>query len=241
MYSKLFASILDSSVWLEPMPTRIVWLTLLAAKDQEGFARFASVDNLARRAVVSVEQAANAVAKLEAPDPNSSNPKHEGRRIERIPGGWVVLNAKLYDDMVRRADELRLNRERVKRHREKQPTKPPEHPKPVTADPAEASVLAHYLTRHPKRRPGPKDKGAIRRALATYSAAELCLAIDGNANDPWHAERGKHELTYVLRDNGQIDNFRARSVLPAPKQNGKPTTAEQMTTAMKNVFSGPKT
>ncbi len=119
MYSKLFASILDSSVWLEPMPTRIVWLTLLAAKDQDGFARFASIDNLARRAVVEIEEASAAVAKLEAPDPNSSNPAHEGRRIERVPGGWMVLNAKLYDDMVRKEDERRGTRERVRKHRER--------------------------------------------------------------------------------------------------------------------------
>jgi hypothetical protein len=117
MYSKLFASILDSSIWLEEDATRIVWLTLLAAKDGEGFARFAALENLARRANVSSEKAAHAVAKLEAPDTNSSNPLHEGRRVERVPGGWMVLNAKLYDDMVRREDERRSTRERVALHR----------------------------------------------------------------------------------------------------------------------------
>lgn len=119
MYAKLFASILDSSVWLEAMPTRIVWLTLLAAKDRDGFARFASVENLARRAVVSVEEAEKAVETLEAPDGRSSNPDHEGRRIERVPGGWLVLNAKLYDAMVKGDDEREATRDRVRRHRER--------------------------------------------------------------------------------------------------------------------------
>src|SRR3990167_2613671 len=99
MYTKLFASILDSSIWLEALATRIVWLTLLAAKDSDGFARFASIENLARRAIVSVAEAEAAIAKLESPDPRSSNPEHEGRRVERVPGGWLILNAALYDAM----------------------------------------------------------------------------------------------------------------------------------------------
>lgn len=119
MYSKLFASILDSSVWLEASATRIVWLTFLAAKDGDGFARFASIENLARRANVTTDEALRAVEVLEAPDEQSSNPDHEGRRVERVPGGWMVLNATLYDDIVRKEDERRLGRERVRKHREK--------------------------------------------------------------------------------------------------------------------------
>jgi hypothetical protein len=97
----------------------VIWLTLLAAKDADGFARFASVENLARRAIVEVEEAETAIAILEAPDPKSSNPAHEGRRVERVPGGWMVLNAGFYDELVRRDDERRMNRDRVRRHREK--------------------------------------------------------------------------------------------------------------------------
>jgi hypothetical protein len=73
-------------------------------------------------------------------------------------------------------------------------------------------VIDHYQTVHPRRRPGPKDRKAVAKALASgYSTAELMLAIDGNARDEWHASRHKHELTYVLRDNGKIDDFRERA------------------------------
>lgn len=73
-------------------------------------------------------------------------------------------------------------------------------------------VLDHYVVVHPRRRPGPKDRKAVAKALTLgYSAAELCEAIDGNARDEWHAKRHKHELTYVLRENGKIDDFRARA------------------------------
>jgi hypothetical protein len=119
MYNKLFARILDSSIWLEPTSTRIVWITLLAAMDQDGFARFAALENLASRARVNTEQARKAVEALEAPDPNSSNPDHEGRRIERVPGGWMVLNAETHRAIFKRDVELEQNRIRVARHRAK--------------------------------------------------------------------------------------------------------------------------
>ena len=141
MYSKLFASILDSSIWLEDAPTRIVWLTLLAAKDGEGFARFAAVDNLARRAIVSIEEAERAIEILEAPDRKSSNQDHEGRRIERVPGGWVVLNAKIYDGMVKREDERRSTRERVALHRERKRTAA----NPVPADEGAPAIHPEHI------------------------------------------------------------------------------------------------
>jgi hypothetical protein len=77
------------------------------------------------------------------------------------------------------------------------------------------TVVAHYVRRHPKRRPGGKDRKLIERHLATYSPAELCEAIDGNADDEWAQRTGKHELTWVLRDNGQIDTYRAKADTPA--------------------------
>lgn len=119
MYAKLFSSILDSSVWLQPPTTRLVWLTLLAAKDQDGFARFATVENLAARARVTLKEATIAVGALEGPDADSSNPDHGGRRIERVPGGWMVLNAGLYDAIAKREQEREQIRERVRRHRDK--------------------------------------------------------------------------------------------------------------------------
>jgi hypothetical protein len=118
MYNKLFTKILDSSIWLEPDATRIVWLTCLAAMDETGFAQFAGTPNLAHRANVSLEAALEAVACLESADLNSSDPDNEGRRIERVPGGWMVLNAGKYRALVTRLAAKEQNRVRVARHRE---------------------------------------------------------------------------------------------------------------------------
>jgi len=124
MYNKLFTKILDSSIWLESMPTRIVWLTIIAAMDEHGFAQFASVANIAHRARVSVEEADAAITCLESPDPNSSDPDNDGRRVERVPGGWLVLNAEKHRTMVTKVVIQERTRERVRRHRERKTAQP---------------------------------------------------------------------------------------------------------------------
>lgn len=119
MYNKLFGKILDSSIWLEPDPTRIVWITLLAAMDEDGFAHFSALQNLADRAKVSLESARVAVERFQAPDPDSGNPANEGRRIERVPGGWLILNAEHYRGLFTAAVKRERTRERVARFRAK--------------------------------------------------------------------------------------------------------------------------
>lgn len=123
MFNKLFTKILDSSIWLEPDSTRIVWFTLLAAMDEDGYAHFSAIENLASRARVSVEAAKAAIDCFLSPDPNSSNPDNEGRRVERIPGGFLVLNARYYRDILNRVTQREKTRQRVKIHRFKKKLK----------------------------------------------------------------------------------------------------------------------
>lgn len=123
MYSKLFHKILDSSIWLENHATVRVWITLLASMDEHGMCQFASGANLARRANVSKEEAREAVQVLEGPDPNSADPDHEGRRIERTRGGWIVLNAAKYRALVTRKEIQRLSAERSRNYRERKKKK----------------------------------------------------------------------------------------------------------------------
>lgn len=106
MFVKLFNKILDSSIWEESAATRVVWVTLLASMDSDGFCQFATVETLARRARIKPCLVKDAVAILEAPDGHSSTPTDDGRRIERVAGGWIVLNAKKYRD-ISRSGELR--------------------------------------------------------------------------------------------------------------------------------------
>lgn len=118
MYNKLFTKILDSSIWLEPAHVRLVWVTFIAQMDQDGVVALSCVGNVAARARVSEQEAAEAISILEAPDSRNQGQPHEGRRIERVPDvGWIVLNAKKYSDIVLAAAARARNRDRVQRYR----------------------------------------------------------------------------------------------------------------------------
>lgn len=118
-YTKLFGSILDSSLWVnETKETRLVWITLLAMSDRHGEVS-ASIPGLAARAKVSIPEVETALAAFTAPDPYSRTKDFEGRRIEAIDGGWVLLNhAKYRAEMSE--DDIRIKAaERQKRYRER--------------------------------------------------------------------------------------------------------------------------
>jgi hypothetical protein len=117
MYNKLFGKILRSSVWCEDYPTRIVWVAFLASMDEDGMVDWATPKIAAAIAGVTVEEAENAIQTLQAPDPASGNQENEGRRIERFPGGWHVLNCKYYKDLATREDMRQQARERMRKAR----------------------------------------------------------------------------------------------------------------------------
>ncbi|SEB98174.1 hypothetical protein SAMN05443244_2342 [Terriglobus roseus] len=117
MYNKIFSKILDSSVWFESNATRLVWITFLAAMDQDGMCELASPLVVAHRARVSVDEAEAALAILEAPDRYSSDTDHEGRRIERTAGGWLILNAHKYREISTAANKREKTRARVRAYR----------------------------------------------------------------------------------------------------------------------------
>jgi hypothetical protein len=119
MYNKIFTKILDSSIWLAPDPHRLVWITFIAAMDQNGYAQFACIENLAARARVSIDDTGAAVTSFESPDPYAPEQEYEGRRIARVDGGWLVLNAEKYRNIVTRAVANEQARVRMQKHRAK--------------------------------------------------------------------------------------------------------------------------
>jgi hypothetical protein len=118
-YTKLFSSIVTSTIWVESDRTRIVWITMLAMADRNGEIQ-ASIPGLARLAGVPIPDCEEALAKFIAPDRYSRTPNDEGRRIEKIEGGWALLNHAKYREMASRDDSKAANTERQRRHREKE-------------------------------------------------------------------------------------------------------------------------
>lgn len=98
-WTPLFSSIVTSSIWSESKETKIVWITLLALKD-----RFGKVDGavpgLARVAGVTVKECEAALKVLESADSYSRTQEHEGKRIRKVDGGWLVLNHLKHRDAI---------------------------------------------------------------------------------------------------------------------------------------------
>lgn len=117
-YTKLFHEILDSTVWQSPAATKIVWITMLAMTDRDGVV-LASVPGLAHRAGVSREECQAALETFSKPDPDSRSQEFEGRRIERVDGGWRLLNHSKYREMMSLEERREYQRQAQARYRQK--------------------------------------------------------------------------------------------------------------------------
>lgn len=102
-YSKLFSTILTSSIWSEDDRTRLLWITMLALCDARGEVG-ASVGGLAHAARISREDCERGLAVLLSPDTDSRSKEFEGRRIEAVDGGWRILNYASYRERGRSVD-----------------------------------------------------------------------------------------------------------------------------------------
>lgn len=117
-YTKLFNSLLTSTIWAEDDKTRIVWVTMLAMADQHGEVH-STVPGLSRIAGVPIPDVETALAKFMSPDQYSRTKDHEGRRIAEIEGGWELLNHAKYRALASREDSKTKAADRQRRKRER--------------------------------------------------------------------------------------------------------------------------
>lgn len=115
-YAPLWNTILTSSLWSEDKEPRLLFISMLAAKDENGIV-WATVPGLSRLANLTLEETTKAIAVLEAPDPNSSSPEFEGRRVAKVDGGWQVLNHHKYRDKISELREYNAKKQREYRKR----------------------------------------------------------------------------------------------------------------------------
>lgn len=134
-FVKLDTRILNSSLWLDREAREVFLTALLLASPREltepapeiatrslaltgwsvppgwyGFVEAANV-GLIRWAGVEKEEGMAALERLAAPDPESRTPDHDGRRLVRVDGGFVVLN------YIRYRDKDHTAKERMRRYR----------------------------------------------------------------------------------------------------------------------------
>ena len=117
-YTKLFQSMLASTVWREPNELRIVWVTMLLMAGKDGIVE-ASIPGLADFARVSVEACRAAVARLEGPDEDSRSKDYDGARIRPIDGGWILVNHAKYRAKMGPDERREYNRVKQAEHRQR--------------------------------------------------------------------------------------------------------------------------
>lgn len=117
-YSKLFSSIVTSSLWSESHATIRVFIAMLATCDATGFVP-GSIPGFAHLARVTREEMELAVERLSAPDPDSRTPENEGRRIVVVQGGWQLVNYRDYRDRGQAKDGSRAESQRAYRERQR--------------------------------------------------------------------------------------------------------------------------
>jgi hypothetical protein len=172
-YTKLFNSILGSTVWREPAATKVVWITMLALADRYGEVE-ASVPGLAHLSGQNIEETEAALATFLAPDPYSRTPEHEGRRIEPIDGGWCILNHGKYRERMSEEDTKERNKIRQARFRERHKVTP-ERYESVTSVTCDAS---NDIQRPEGQRPKGKGKKEKNNPPAASAAVRvLCDAL----------------------------------------------------------------
>jgi hypothetical protein len=120
-YTKLFSSIVSSTVWCEDDQTFRVWIWMLATADTDGHVE-GSIPALARITNYSIQEVEHAIARLSSPDAYSRTKEHEGRRIEEIPGGWRILNFPRYREQTQGKEGSRAPYFRGYRKRQKEKT-----------------------------------------------------------------------------------------------------------------------
>lgn len=98
MYAKVFRQLWDGTL-ADPWQAWAVFVFLLAHADAQDNVNM-TVERIAERAHLPVADVRAGLAVLEAPDPESQTPDHEGRRIVRLDAhrtwGWHIVNRAAY-------------------------------------------------------------------------------------------------------------------------------------------------
>lgn len=129
-YTKLFSSIIASTIWRESKEIKIVWITMLALANRFGIVE-ASVPGLADMARVSVQEVEAALQVLQNPDPYSRSKEDDGRRIKPVDGGWLLINFTKYRAKMSEDDRRAYLREKKRQERESKRCQQPVNKRPT--------------------------------------------------------------------------------------------------------------
>lgn len=189
-YTKLFSSILASTIWGESKETKIVWITMLAMCDRFGKVD-ASIPGLATIARLTVSETESAIHVLAGPDPYSRTKEHDGRRIVEVNGGWQILNYESYRKKMSSDERREYLKFKKRESRERQR-------KTVGVNTASTLVADSQQSQHiaESREQNAKEEGAQTTAPTPFlnkSREEIVMALERQ----WNAQ---------CKLNGQLQN-----------------------------------
>ncbi len=120
-WAPLWNGIVNSSIWDEPDYVIKIFLTMLALKDMDHVVRF-NPYQIGKLAKKTEQEVLDAIRILSSPDTRRiEKQEFEGRRIQMVEEGWLVLNGEKYRERVQ--IEMKRNRwrkaQQAKRDREK--------------------------------------------------------------------------------------------------------------------------
>ncbi len=156
---------------------------MIAMADRYG-AVMASVPGLADRARVPRSVCEKALRIFLAPDKDSRTETDDGRRLERIDGGWRVINYEKYREMDGLSDRRRKDADRQKRYygrlkdaasRESHVslTPSPPSPSPSPSPSPAAKQIRSGVGYAPLGRPGPRTGRDVVNALVAGTDRKL--------------------------------------------------------------------
>jgi hypothetical protein len=116
-YNPIWSQITDSSLWEEPDYVVKIFITMLAKQDRDHVVR-GSAFNISRWARKTEAETLEALKVLSSPDTRRLEPQpFEGRRIERVADGWLILNGAHYQDLMMKANRREYKRDKQREYR----------------------------------------------------------------------------------------------------------------------------
>jgi hypothetical protein len=106
-WAPIWSMIVDSSLWDEPYHVRLLFITMLALKDADNIVRYDGY-LLGKKAHITPEECLEAMSVLSSPDTKRQafecleKQEFDGRRIEKVDGGWLILNGPKYRSMIQK-------------------------------------------------------------------------------------------------------------------------------------------
>lgn len=211
-YTKLFSSIVTSTIWREPKETKILWITMLALADKYGAVE-GSIPGLADMARLTIPETQVALEVLHDPDEFSRTTDHEGRRVKTIDGGWQILNHGKYREKMNadeRREYLRI-KQQESRERKANMSKPVNNSQPPSTHVALPSTLsthaecrvqsAEAIKEREKSGARPKGIEEVLKFIKTQPGYEEPIARE------WHASRERQ--SWITGGDKPITNWQA--------------------------------